>query len=214
MKRVILISAPCAAWLLAGCDTGGFSSSGSYDPLDPAGGFGNNAPLVDSGFRPGSFVVTSMDNAAFFRERPEGDATADRLLPGNTPVKVISDDGSYVKVELDSGESGYMPSVMLVEQGGASMADPYNDGEVQVWPPPPGGELPPEIEPIDPDAPTIPPTIDPDAPSTLPPLPDDAPTPGLGIEPALPDDPPAPEPGEDEESPPEPGEGDEAAAVE
>lgn len=174
-------------------------STTGFDPLNPAGGSGGSGPrIAETGIQPGTFVKTSMDDAAFFRERPKGSANADKLLPLNTPMKVISNDGSYLKVELDSGETGYIPPVMVIDQSAsaAGAATPFSDEEVQVWPPPPGADVP-----YDPTTPTIPPTIDPDAeveelPDELPPveetpplpmLPDDAPTPGLGAEPPLPD---------------------------
>lgn len=100
-------------------------------------------------------------------------------------MKVISDDGSFIKAELDSGEVGFVPSVMVM--GKDQEAAQYSGSEYQVYPPI-DGVVPLEGEvPIDSDVPIVPPIIDPDAPAELPPLPDDAPTPGLGAEPALPD---------------------------
>jgi len=187
MKGIATIL-PAMALALASCGGGGPVTNSGYDPLDPAGGFGADVPVVDTGYRPGAFVVTAMDNAAFFKSKPQGNATADKLLPGNTRMKVISNDGNYLKVELDTGEVGYTLPVMVTDEAGggaATTVDPYNPNEVQVYPPLPGGGY-------DPNAPTIPPVIDPDAPDPeeelpMPALPDDAPTPGLGAEPPLPD---------------------------
>lgn len=195
MKR----SLACAALIplaMVSCETGGpVGSSSSFDPLDAAGGFGRSgAPVVNAGFAAGSFVKTAMNNAAFFSERPKGDAKADKLLPANTPMKVISDDGSYLKVELDSGEVGFIPPIMVANQN-ENIATGSSD-EVQVWPPV-SGPLPLEagMTPGDAEVPVIPPTIDPDAPVDQPvlpsQLPDDVPTPGLGAEPPLPSSTPA-----------------------
>ena len=145
---------PAAAMILVSCGGGGSLNSGTFDPLDAAGGGGGGGPrLVDGGFKPGSFVKTSMDNAAFFSKKPDGDANADKLLSAGTPMKVISSDGSYVKVELDSGEVGYLPTVMVIDQNASAQpAYPGSGSEVQVWPPVPGGFDP--VEPVvDPNAP-------------------------------------------------------------
>ncbi len=176
---------PVACLSMVSCELGGPYNSGGFDPLDPAGGGGASVPVVNSGFRPGEFVRAVSGSTAFFKNKPSGDATADRLLPANTMMKVISDDGSFVKVELDSGELGYVPSVMVM--GKDAQATDYSGAEYQVYPPVEGVvPLAPET-PADSDVPVVPPTIDPDAPADLPPLPDDAPTPGLGAEPALPE---------------------------
>lgn len=193
MKRRFLIL-PAAAVVLAACQSGGPVTSGTFDPLDPAGGGPSSTSVANTGYKPGSFVKTSMENAAFFRDKPDGNATADKLLPSNTPMKVVASSGSYVKVELDSGEVGYIPSVMVIDQSASAAAPGYtgSPNEVQVWPPPSAYGEPPIVDPTgDPSVPVIPPVIDPDAPVETPPplqtLPDDAPTPGLGAEPPLPE---------------------------
>ena len=188
IRHSLFLSALALA--LSSCGGGGSFNGGGYDPLNAAGGGGSGVGVVDTGFRPGSFVKTSMDNAAFFKNKPDGNANADKTLPANTPMKVISTAGSYVKVELDSGEVGWVLDVQLIDQGGPQgPVDPALDGAVQVWPPATGG-YPPIA---DPNAPVIPEEIDPDAPEPvmpeIPPLPDDAPTPGLGAEPELPSGP-------------------------
>lgn len=176
MNRPFLIL-PAISLFLAACETGGPISSGGYDPLDAAGGGSAAAPAIaNTVYRPGVFVKTSMDNAAFFRKRPSGNADADKVLPANTPMKVISDDGNYVRAELDSGEVGFIPSVMVIDQS-ASAAPPLpSENEYQVWPP--VGGPPPIVEPLDPSVPVIPPVIDPDAPVETP------------VEPTLPEIPP------------------------
>jgi hypothetical protein len=189
---VSLLPAVCLA--VVSCETGGNFASTGYDPLDAAGG-GNRSttPVSDTSYRPGEFVRAAMDNTAFFKSRPDGAGSADKLLPRESAMKVISDDGSYVKVELDSGEVGFVPVIQVVGQNDTA-AMPYGNDAVQVWPPvestiplpPADGTAPAEGSPM------LPPTIDPDAPTDLPALPDDAPTPGLGPAPALPDDAPTP----------------------
>lgn len=184
MKTSILLL-PVVCLGMVSCETGGPYNSGGFDPLDPAGGGGASVAIANAGYRPGEFVRSVSPNTAFFKNKPSGDATADKLLPADTMMKVITDDGSFVKVELDSGELGFVPSVMVM--GKDAQTSDYSGSEYQVYPPI-EGVVPLEPEtPVDPDVPVVPPVIDPDAPAELPPLPDDAPTPGLGAEPALPD---------------------------
>ncbi len=171
MKAHLLYLVPLAL-VLASCETGPITSSSDFDPLTPPGS-GRSTALARSGYRPGSFVRTGMDNAAFFHKRPKGDADADRLLAANTEMKVISDDGSYVKVELNSGEVGFVPSVLVSDQSADVQPAAVSPDAIQVYPPLPGAL------PGDPGAPSIPPMIDPDAPQLpdAPPAPDVPPVP-------------------------------------
>lgn len=199
MNRYFLIL-PAAAFVLASCGGGGSFNTGGYDPLDAAGGTGMPVGVADNGISPGSFVKTSMNNAAFFKRKPDGNASADKVLPANTPIKVIAVEGSYVKGELDSGEVGYVLSVQVIDQGASMSNEAVDPNAVQVWPPVGSGT--PITDPSAMSAPVIPVDIDPDAPEPImpdiPALPDDAPTPGLGAEPALPSLPPTPDaPSED-----------------
>ena len=139
-------------------------------------------------FTPGQFVKAIMDNAAFFSKRPSGAADADKLLKINTPMKVIADDGTYVKVELEGGEVGYVPSVMVFDPNAPMAGLPGAPGNVQSLPPAPVSPLPtgsgdsvPIIAPGEgPPIDSVPAVIDPTAPSTssaVPPPPPAAVTP-------------------------------------
>ena len=129
----------------------------------------NTAPL----FKAGQFVRAAMDNTAFFKNRPKGEADADKLLPRGTSMKVISISDSYVKVELDSGEVGFVPAIMVEDPNTAVVPPPVNPNEIQVYPPlggfgepiptVPAGEAPPEG--------AIPTVIDPEAPAPGTPVP-------------------------------------------
>jgi len=152
-----LVPTGLLALALVSCETGSINTGGNFDPLTPPGS-GLPSPAVRTGYKPGSFVRTSIDNAAFFSKRPKGDADADKQLPANTEMKVISDDGSFVKVELDSGEVGFVPTVLVSDQAAAAQPAAVSPDAIQVYPPLPGAP------PVDPAAPTIPPVIDPDAP--------------------------------------------------
>jgi hypothetical protein len=179
MKSIPAISAIAALSLVA-CDTmSGPITSNGYDPLLPAGS-NSSSPNRNIGvgttFSAGQFVRASMDNTAFFKNRPTGSADADRLLKRGTSMKVISLSNSYVKVELDSGEIGFVPSVMLEDPNAAPQTFPTTaPGEYQVYPPLPGsgyGQPLPALDPAGlPPEGAIPTVIDPDAPANPPPVP-------------------------------------------
>ena len=181
----ITVCAATAAFVLASCDSMTRPiDTGSFDPLRPPGS-GNNLVTPASGFRAGQFVSSIMDNTAFFGKRPKGDADADKLLPRGTSMKVISTDESYVKVELDSGEVGWVPTVM-VEDPNAAMGAPGafeagNPGEVQVYPPLEGFPALPTETPPEGAIPTVidPETQTPDAPPPLPEIPGSTPLPDV-----------------------------------
>jgi len=169
MKRISAISAVIVLGLAA-CDTMTRPiTNGDFDPLRTPGSV---KPNTNSGvtFTAGQFVRSTMDNTAFFKGRPKGDSDADKLLARGTSMKVISQSDSYLKVELDSGEVGYVPSVMLENPNGspATPADTGpHPGEFQVYPPLNGGTQPlPLVKPSEqpPDG-AIPTVIDPDAPT-------------------------------------------------
>ena len=129
------------------------------------------------GFTAGEFVRASMDNTAFFKNRPKGDGDADKLLKRGTSMKVISTSGSYVKVELDSGEVGFIPAIMLENPN--AIAPTGSPNEYQVYPPlnTGVGEPLPPLDPAGlPPEGSIPTVIDPDAPAVLTPVPPVTPT--------------------------------------
>jgi hypothetical protein len=188
MKYIQVVTV-VAALAMAACESmnAPLTSSGDFDPLAPAGG-ANRTGGSNSGssFKPGQFVHAMIDNTAFFSKRPKGDADADKLLARNTPMKVVSSDSSYVKVELDSGEVGFVPAVMVVDPNTASAEnDPglYMPGSGPVEPLP---NLTPSNLPPD----GIPPIIDPSAP--IPGDPGDAVPPPAPGDAAAPVPPPAP----------------------
>ena len=142
-----------------------------FDPLAAPGVLQNNSAVVvptAPSYTPGQWVEASMPNATFFRIVPSGNATADKMLAVATPMKVISTSGTYVKVELDSGDVGFVPEIMVAERSAASVA-PLG--------PSPGDGVPPVGAP-EPEIPGLPVTPPPA------PLPDVAPPPEVpGITP-------------------------------
>lgn len=177
MKRALLIPLlGVTGVILSSC--GRFSSSfnsaqnfdASIDPLDSPGR--KKASTVEAGpiFAPGSFVEVTDSNAGLYRKIPRGNEQPEQRLAVGTQLKVVSERGSYVRVETEGGQIGFVPAIMVASRGAASL--PLITDEPQGVAPPPTS-----IEPIDP--------------SGLPPLP---PIPATGSE--TPDESPfvAPEP--------------------
>lgn len=170
-------------------------SESRFDPLSTPGArtrkATNNVTPTSPSYKRGQWVETSMANATFFRTLPKGNARADKVLPAGTPLKVVSNKGTYVKVELDSGDIGYIPEIMVAERPSSSQV-PVTSPEAPI---PTLGTVPPPIDPGDnsstiapppevpgtiPTVPDIPALPDPDAPSipdSIPTVPDIAPLP-------------------------------------
>ena len=175
---------------------------------------------MDDGLRPGQIAMVSMDNAGFYNRMPRGSADPDKLLRSGSQVKVVAREGSYLKVELDDGNVGYVPAIMVDDP--ASSPSP---GEVQVYPPLPGAVPIVPLEPADPNDPLapspeeLPAVIEPepepatatDTPPPPPPMPDDltAPAPPIRSDEGPAEAPPEPaeEGAEEGETPPEPADG-------
>jgi hypothetical protein len=102
--------------LISSC--GGLAPSGDYDsstdPLDSPGSQ-RRAEAVNGGprYAPGSYVEVTDANAGLYRRFPKGDMQpSTKLVPG-TQLKVLSEKGSYVRVETESGQIGYVPAIMV-----------------------------------------------------------------------------------------------------
>lgn len=67
-------------------------------------------------FPAGSLVETALPNAEFFNKYPLFGRKPSSTLGVSTSAKVLSQRGSYTKVELSSGDVGYIPSVSLIEK--------------------------------------------------------------------------------------------------
>lgn len=176
--------------------------SGTFDPLTPPGSqlqldSANNAPT----FRPGQFVTAATDNTAFYKNRPKGNADADKLLRRGTSMKIVQKDASYLRVELDdSGEVGWVPSVMVLDPNAPPAGLQPAPGEFQVYPPGQGNFDPiplPDPGGFPPDT-AIPQIIDPTAPIPIDPtgLPPIQPVevPVVPVVPVIPTPPPIPAP--------------------
>lgn len=72
-----------------------------------------NAPALT----PGRYLQTISNSTAFFLNYPGIEDRPYRILSDYVDVKVVSTKGPYVKVEVvDTGEVGYVPSIMLGEK--------------------------------------------------------------------------------------------------
>lgn len=158
-------------------------SGGGFDPLDSPGSTAGSASAVVAPTKPnykrGQWVETSMPNATFFRVIPKGSARADKVLAAATPMKVVDSKGTYVKVELDSGDVGYVPEIMVIERSATPGTQP---GVVPNYGPVPSpvepGITTPGVAPV-PEIPGTPPplpTVPPVPPVPAPPVPEGVPT--------------------------------------
>lgn len=120
MKNLRPLSWMTACLAISSCsDFRGPIGGGSFNPLLSPG-----AQLVqpqDAGanyaFKAGQYVTAASNATAFFHSKPQGNAEADELLSAGTSMRVIKSEGSFVKVELDSGKVGFVAAALLLESG-------------------------------------------------------------------------------------------------
>lgn len=196
MKHLTVLSVS-ALFGLTACETMNQPlTGGDFDPLMPPGGAARSTGN-QAGFRGGDLVRAVMDNTAFYKKLPKGEADADKLLLRGTGMKVVRVAGSYLQVEIDTtGEVGYVPSVMVESASSTApgtvpgVGTIPGPGEYQVYPPLPGGGALPPIDPTgQPPEGAIPAVIDPSLPNTPVPNPGAAPAP---VDPAQPGASPTP----------------------
>ncbi|MBC8125849.1 MAG: hypothetical protein H8M99_01695 [Gloeobacteraceae cyanobacterium ES-bin-144] len=179
-------------------------TSGDFDPLSAPGSQSGTRTVTGASFKAGQFVRATIDNTAFFKNRPKSEGDADKLLPRGTSMKVISTSDTFVKVELDSGEIGFVPSIMLEDPNAVPGAPVTNPGEIQVYPPSGYTQPLPPLDPtgVPPDG-AIPTVIDPEAPAVNTPVPPVTPPNETFPTPVEPKIGPAPLPPNGEEKPAE-----------
>lgn len=112
MNAKLLLAAPFALAFTACNPTGASFDTSGVDPLRPPAG---KVDTTDYGtaLKPGEFATAAIDNTAFYKAKPKEDQDADKLLKQGTQMKIVSLSGSFTKVELDSGEVGFVPTVMI-----------------------------------------------------------------------------------------------------
>lgn len=136
--KLNFLYATCAILALNSCQT--FQKlhqplTGGYDPLHSAGykndSSNNSTDESQNSANPefydmdtaskskvqqlskGEFATANMDQTPFFLKKTDGTSKADKLLANSTSVKIIDSESSFTKVELNSGEIGYVPTLML-----------------------------------------------------------------------------------------------------
>lgn len=112
MNAKLLFAAPFAMAISACNPTGAPLDTTGIDPLRPPSG-NVERTVLGNALRPGAFVSAAINNTAFYMAKPKEDQAADKLLAQGTPMKVVALSGSFTKVELDSGEVGFVPTVMI-----------------------------------------------------------------------------------------------------
>ncbi len=163
MKAKLLFTAPCVL-MIAACDPSGSSIIDSdIDPLRPPAANRSEFDSYSNQLQPGQFVTAAVNNTAFYKNKPQENQNADSLLPVGTQMKIIAISGNNAKVELDSGEVGFVPTVMI-STGEVAPLDLELSGE-QPAILPLEGDVPLPV--VDPNAPaatsTLPAVVDPDA---------------------------------------------------
>ncbi len=104
--------------VLASCDSFNQPLGSGYDPLSSPGSRQPDPTLDATGpqYGAGQWLETSMPNTAFYARTPRGNDQPSKVLPASTPLKVITTEGTYVKVELEDGSIGYVPTIMVGEK--------------------------------------------------------------------------------------------------
>jgi len=174
-------------------------SDSGYNPLDKPGVKSRNtSPATvssidqsqvnsnDHGFSNGDVVEVVIPNTALFAKVPKAGDRYKKVLNVGDSLRVVGGEKDFIKVVTESGETGYVSSVMVVTQGFLTQGASGNVSEVQSYETPiiPDIAPDPEVRGIGvPDAvPSIAPAEVPNitAPVPVPVIPE-APDPGLSI---------------------------------
>jgi hypothetical protein len=171
MKQSLLgFSVTVALAALVSCESFNQPVSGSFDPLDsPGSRSAADDSLNDIGpaYSAGQYVETSVPSAALYARMPRANEQPYRTLAVGTPLRIISTEGTYVKVELESGDIGYVPSIMVANKSAGSEVPivPVRPGEIPLTGPgidPYTGLAPePEVAPLSVEEAQAPATINP-----------------------------------------------------
>ncbi len=136
---------------LVSCGSYQQPSNGDFDPLRRPGVRKPTVETVSSLYQPGQFVIAAADGTGMFNERPTGNAEAETILKAGTNMRVISSDGTFLKVELDDGKVGFVASVMVVDSQQAAALPVMPSTNNSALPTPPENAVP-----VQPGAPTLP----------------------------------------------------------
>jgi hypothetical protein len=145
MKKNFTFCYLLASFAIVSCESMNQPISGDFNPLSQPGIIKKDAPISSSPqYNAGTFVVAASNSTGFFITKPKGNADAQELLTAGTSMRVIKNEGSYLKIELDNGKIGYVNSIMVSDKSAigtlpiknAAQVYPLTDGVL----PTPGGE--------------------------------------------------------------------------
>ncbi len=144
MKRALQIPLMGAMAVMVSSCGGLATSQGSqnFDPsIDPLDSPGRRTTKVtEPKYTPGSYLEVTDTNAVLYRRYPRGNVQPDQSLAMGTQLKVVGEQGSYVKVETEGGQIGFVPAIMVGTR--------LTGNELPLIPIDPSGQGP--IDPIDP----------------------------------------------------------------
>ena len=105
-------------------------SDSGYNPLDKPGSraFASRSTLADAstessvnsndhGFNNGDIVEVVIPNTALFAKVPKAGDRYKKVLNVGDSLRVVGGEKDFIKVVTESGETGYVSSVMVVTQG-------------------------------------------------------------------------------------------------
>ncbi len=155
-KSTLYFGLVLASGLFSSCGSSSdnISSSSTFDPLEKPGSRSGTSPNIipDSAgpkYTAGQLLQTVIPNAGFYATKPRGNADATSLLKKGTKVKVVSQDASFVKVELEGGQVGFVSSLHVDEPrenlGRGGLID-VTPGNQKPLPAPSGSSIPLPIE--------------------------------------------------------------------
>lgn len=162
------------AVVVSSCGQFGSLNNKNFDPsTNPLDSPGSQRRLQadTQRFTPGTWVNVIDANAGLFERVPDGDDQPTEQLPLGSTVKVVGNSGSYVKVETEEGDIGYVPAIMVAKpgiEGDPTMPFPHDPLQPEplidpIDPTLPGDLAPePNVEPLEVEENVLPPTIDPE----------------------------------------------------
>lgn len=134
--------------VLVSCGSWNRPLNGDYDPLSSPGSRQPAATVDVTGprYAPGQWLETSMPNTAFYPRTPRGADQPSKVLNVSTPLRVIATEGTYVKVELEDGSIGFVPTIMVSEKPAATEVPLVPSAPGELGPPANYSGLAPEPE--------------------------------------------------------------------
>lgn len=113
--------------------------SSDFDPLSSPGSSSGSqgASVMAPKYQPGEWVETASPYVGLFPSIPKSGARPAKTLPLATPMKVVATEETYLKVELDSGEVGYVPQINVTTRSAEPESAPATDY----------GPIPPPVDP-------------------------------------------------------------------